>query len=190
MAGSFKLNRNVAVFLDRDGTICRDVHYMSRPEKFELLPGVAEGVRLLNGLDVKVIVATNQSGIARGYFTEDDLSRIHRRMKYDLYKKGARVDALYYCPHHPDDGCDCRKPKIGLFLRAEKDFKLDLKSCFMIGDRELDVKAGWNAGCTSILVPGPETENGIKADYFLSNFYEAAKLIEKILQSEAIVVKK
>jgi D-glycero-D-manno-heptose 1,7-bisphosphate phosphatase len=111
-------------------------------------------------------------------------------MKYELYKKGARVDALYYCPHHPDDGCDCRKPKIGLFLRAEKDFKLDLKSCFMIGDRELDVKAGWNAGCKSILVPGPETENGIKADYFLSNFYEAAKLIEKILQSEAIVVKK
>lgn len=185
-----KMGRNIAVFLDRDGTICRDVHYMSRSEQFKLLPGVADGVRLLNGLDVKAIAVTNQSGIARGYFTEDDLERIHRRMVYELYKREARLDAVYYCPHHPDDGCDCRKPKIGLLLRAERDFNLDLKSCFVIGDRELDVKTGRNAGCTSILVPGPETEYGIKADYVLPDLYGAARLIEKILQYRTVEVRK
>jgi len=175
--------KDIAVFLDRDGTICRDVHYMSKPEQFELLPKVAEGIRLLNELGVKVIVITNQSGIARGYFTEEDLNMIHERMRKELATRGAKIDAIYYCPHHPNDGCDCRKPKIGLFIKAAKDFNLHLKRCFMIGDRELDIKAGWNAGCTSILLPSPETENSIKADYTVPNLYEAAKLIKKLLIS-------
>ena len=172
---------NVAVFLDRDGTICKHVPYLSRPEQFELLPGTVEGIRILNRLGLKVIVVTNQSGIARGYFTEKDLQMIHERMVYEISKGGARLDAIYYCPHSPDDGCECRKPKIGMLLRAAQEFNLDLRSCFMIGDREIDVKTGWNAGCVSILVLSPETENGIKADYVASNLYEAAKLIERIL---------
>jgi len=88
------------------------------------------GVASEQGL--RVIVVTNQSGIARGHLTEDDLGRMHRRMIYELYKRNARLDAIYYCPHHPDDGCGCRKHKIGLLLRAERGFSLDLKSCFMV----------------------------------------------------------
>jgi histidinol-phosphate phosphatase family protein len=171
----------IAVFLDRDGTICRDVHYMSRPEQLEILPGVAEGIKLLNNLGVKVVVITNQSGIARGYFTEEDLKRIHERMLDELSKAGARIDAIYYCPHHPNDNCNCRKPKIGLIKKAENDFHLDLRKCFVVGDRKLDVETGRNAGCLTILIPGPETENGVNADYIVSNMYEAAKTVEKII---------
>jgi len=179
------LRGSIAVFLDRDGTICRDVHYMSRPEQFELLQGVAEGIRIFNDLGLKVIVITNQSAIARGYLTEKDLTRIHNKMIEEISAKDARVNAIYYCPHHPDDGCDCRKPKIGLLKRAEKDLNLNLKRCFLIGDRELDVKTAWNAGCTSIIVPSPETEKSIKSDYILPNLHEAAKLIKRILRPRA-----
>jgi D-glycero-D-manno-heptose 1,7-bisphosphate phosphatase len=171
----------IAAFVDRDGTICKDVHYMRRPEQFELLPGVAEGIKLLNKLEVKVIVATNQSGVARGYFTEADLMKIHERMIDELAKRGAKIDAVYYCLHHPNEECECRKPNIGMLKQAARDFDLDLNKCYIIGDRKLDVEAGRNAGCTSILVPTPETEPDIKADYVVTNFHEAAKLIaEKI----------
>ena len=167
------------MFLDRDGTICKDVHYMRRPEQFELLPGVVEGIRFLNELGVKVIVTTNQSGVARGYLTEADLKKIHERMVDELSKRGAKIDAIYYCLHHPDDNCGCRKPKTGMLERAAQDFGLDLSKCFIIGDRKIDVETGRNAGCTSILIPTPETEPGIKADYLMTNFHEAAKLIAR-----------
>jgi histidinol-phosphate phosphatase family protein len=171
------------VFVDRDGTICKDVHYMRRPEQFELLPGVAEGIKLLNKLGVKVIVATNQSGVARGYFTEADLMKIHERMIDELAKKGAKIDAVYYCLHHPDEECDCRKPNIGMLKQAAMDFGIDLgNNCYIIGDRKLDVEAGRKAGCTSILVPTPETEPDIKADYVVTDFREAAKLIANKIQ--------
>lgn len=168
-----------AVFLNRDGLICRDVHYMRSPEQLELLPGAAEGIKLLNELGLKVIVATNQSGIARGYFTEADLERIHRRMLDELGRRGAKIDAIYYCPHHPDENCACRKPRIGMLERAAKDFGLDFSDCFIIGDKGLDVEAGRNAGCTSVLVPGPETEEGVEADYKAADLIEAAELIAK-----------
>ena len=169
----------IAVFLDRDGTICKDVHYMRSPEQFELLPDAAEGIKLLNELGVKVIVATNQSGVARGYFTEADLQKIHERMIEELSKRGARIGAIYYCPHHPNDNCDCRKPKIGMLKQAARDFGLDLRKCFVIGDKRLDVETGQNGGCESILIPSPETEPGIKADHVMSNLHEAAKLIAR-----------
>jgi len=169
----------IAVFLDRDGTICRDVHYMRRPEQFELLPGVAEGIKLLNELGVKVIVATNQSGVARGYFTEADLEKIHDRMIDELAKRGARIDAIYYCPHHPDDNCGCRKPKIGMLEQAARDLDLDLSKCFIIGDKKLDIETGRNAECTSILIPTHETEPGIEADFVMKNLHKAAKLIAR-----------
>jgi len=181
-----QLIRKIAVFVDRDGTICKDVHYMSDPSQFELLPTVAEGIALLNKLGVKVIVVTNQSGIARGYFTEQDLNNIHKHMVKVLLEKGARIDGIYYCPHHPDEGCNCRKPNIGLLLKAARDFNLDLKSCFIIGDRALDIEAGRRAGCITILVPSPETEKEVKPkpDFIAQNFYEAAKIVEMILKSK------
>jgi D-glycero-D-manno-heptose 1,7-bisphosphate phosphatase len=175
--------KSIAVFLDRDGTICKDVHYMRSPEQFELLPGAAEGIRRLNELGVKVIVATNQSGIARGYFTHETLQRIHERMIEELSRRGARIDGIYYCPHHPDEGCSCRKPKIGLLERAAADFNLDLRKCFVVGDRKLDLDTAKNAGCVGILVRGPETEEGLQAQYEVKDLLEAAELIKSLMSS-------
>jgi histidinol-phosphate phosphatase family protein len=173
--------KSIAVFLDRDGTICRDVHYMRSPEQFELLPGAAEGIKKLNELGVKVIVVTNQSGIARGYFTHETLQKIHERMVEELSRRGARIDGIYYCPHHPDERCSCRKPKIGLLEKAAVDFNLDLKGCFVVGDRKLDLDTAKNAGCIGILVRSSETEEGLRAQYEVKNLVEAAELIEFLL---------
>ncbi len=175
--------KSVAVFLDRDGTICRDVHYMRSPEQFELLTGVAEGIRRLNQLGVKVIVATNQSGVARGYFTLETLQKIHEKMIEELSRRGAKIDGIYYCPHHPDEGCSCRKPKTGMLERAAKDFNLDLKKCFVVGDRKLDLDTAKNAGCVGILVRGPETEEGLQAEFEVKTLVEAAELIERLLKA-------
>jgi histidinol-phosphate phosphatase family protein len=136
-----------AVFLDRDGTIARDVPYCSRPEDFELLPGAADGIKLLNEHGFKVVVVTNQSGIARGYFTEGTLAEIHDKMITLLAEHGAHVDAIYYCPHHPDDNCDCRKPKPKMVLQAAIDLDIDLSQSYVIGDNEMDVELARHAGC-------------------------------------------
>lgn len=143
---------NRAVFIDRDGTISRDVPYCSRPEDFELLPGAGEGVRHLNESGFKVIVITNQSGIARGYFTEETLAKIHEKMSKDLEKAGARLDAIYYCPHHPEEGCECRKPKPTLLLQAASDLAIDLGQSYVIGDREMDMEMGRRGGCRASLL--------------------------------------
>jgi len=150
---------NKAVFLDRDGTIARDVHYCRRPEDFELLPTVPEAIKLLNENGFKVVVITNQSGIARGYFTEETLAQIHQKMKDELAKYGARVDAIYYCPHHPDDGCQCRKPKTALFLKAAEEHNIDLKNSYMVGDQQMDIDAGKALGCkTALVTTGPQPQ--------------------------------
>ncbi|HOC39612.1 MAG TPA: HAD family hydrolase, partial [Thermodesulfobacteriota bacterium] len=121
-----------AVFLDRDGTINEEVEYLARPEQLILLPTVADAVRLLNEKGIRVIVVTNQSGIARGYFSEDQLQQIHTILQQKLAQEGAHIDRFYYCPHHPDYGeepyrqnCECRKPHTGMFLQAARDEKLD-----------------------------------------------------------------
>ncbi len=133
---------NRAVFIDRDGTMAKDVPYCRRPEDFELFPNTAKAIRMLNQHGFKVIVITNQSGIGRGYFTEDTLGKIHQKMKDELAKQGAYVDDIYYCPHHPDDGCDCRKPGTKLPLQAARKHQLDLKNSFMVGDMEMDIGMG------------------------------------------------
>lgn len=174
---------NKAVFVDRDGTINRDVPYCSRPEDFELIPGVAEGIRLLNEHGFKVVVITNQSGIARGYFTEEMLALIHQKMRSELAKDAAFLDAIYYCPHHPDEECKCRKPNTGLFHKAASELQIDLSSSYVIGDRLLDVIVAKKVGCKAVLVPGepemlrgnPELEN--QADFACSSFYSAARWI-------------
>jgi len=141
-----------AVFLDRDGTMAEDVSYCRRPEDFRLLPNTARAIKLLNEHGFKVIVVTNQSGIARGYFTEETLAEIHEKMKEELARQGARVDAIYYCPHHPDDNCDCRKPKPGMMLQAVKDYHIDLKRSFVMGDMPSDIAMGKATGCRAILI--------------------------------------
>lgn len=171
---------NKAVFLDRDNTIARDVPYCSRPEDFELLPTVPEAIKLLNEKDFKVIVITNQSGIARGYFTEETLSQIHKKMKDELAPYGATIDGIYYCPHHPDDKCDCRKPKTALFRKAAAEHNIDFGSSYMIGDMPLDIDAGKALGCKTVLVTtqdNPCLATDLNPDHVANNLLEAARWI-------------
>jgi len=150
-------NRQKAIFLDRDGTINKMVGFITKPEQFELLPGVAKAIKAINKSGYLAIVITNQPVIARGDCTFEQLQTIHNKMETELGKEGAFVDAIYVCPHHTDKGfsgerpeykcdCDCRKPKPGLLLQAAKDFNIDLSQSYMIGDSDRDVEAGENAG--------------------------------------------
>lgn len=177
---------NKVVFLDRDGTIAKDVPYCSRPEDFMLLPTVGEGIRLLSRGGFKVIVITNQSGVARGYFTEEMLKKIHEKMKTDISALGASIDAIYYCPHHPDDHCRCRKPRTGLLEQAIHDWNIDISQSYFIGDKFLDMEAANNIRCKAVLVPNSEPElsslkgrigSKVKIDFVCSEFYAAASWV-------------
>ena len=152
-----------AVFLDRDGTINKYVGFLRDIDDFELLPGVAEAVKLINASGYLAIVVTNQPVIARGEVTVPQLQEIHNKMETLLGAEGAYLDAIYYCPHHPHKGyegevpelkinCDCRKPKPGMLLKAAKDFNIDLSQSWMVGDGENDIKAGKAAGCRTALI--------------------------------------
>jgi len=138
---------NKAAFLDRDGTINRNVPYCSKPDDFELLSHAAEAIKLLNDHNFIVVVITNQSGIGRGYFSEETLAHIHDRMKKLLGERSAHIDAIYYCPHHPDEGCQCRKPKPRMVLRAAKDLDINLKQSYVIGDGDADIEMGRQVVC-------------------------------------------
>ena len=171
---------NKTVFLDRDGTMAKDVHYCRRPEDFELFSKTAKAVRLLNEHGFKVIVITNQSGIARGYFTEETLAEIHEKMKGELAKEGAWVDGIYYCPHHPDDKCDCRKPKPKLVFQAAGDSDINLEQSFVVGDLWMDIDLGKAVGCKTILVTNSISTVGsemTKPDAIVSDLLEAAQVI-------------
>lgn len=150
---------NWGVFLDRDGTVTEEVGYVNHVSRLRLLPGAAEGIRLLNDAGVPVLLATNQAGVARGYFDEALLKAVLGRLEALLAAEGARLDALYYCPHHPTAGvppwraqCDCRKPKPGMLLRGAKEFGLDLSACWVVGDKISDTGFARNAGARSAMV--------------------------------------
>ena len=147
------------LFLDRDGTINVEPDYSADPDTFELIPGSAEAIREANDLGLKVFVITNQSGVARGLFREEDVVAMNERLVEILKEAGARIDAVYYCPHHPDVGappyrkvCTCRKPNTGMLLQAEKEHGIDLASSFVVGDKCSDILTGRNAGCGTVLV--------------------------------------
>lgn len=148
-----------AVFIDRDGTLVHPRHYPSRPDDLRLYDGITPGLRDLQKAGFRLVVITNQSGIARGYFTEEDLQRMHDYLSSTLESEGVRLDAIYYCPHHTAGiipelaiACDCRKPRPGLLLRAAADLDLELGRCWFMGDILDDVEAGNRAGCRTILV--------------------------------------
>ncbi|QJW94232.1 D-glycero-alpha-D-manno-heptose-1,7-bisphosphate 7-phosphatase [Frigoriglobus tundricola] len=148
-----------AVFLDRDGTLIEEVHHLATPDQVRLIPGAAEVVRQLNDAGVLVVVVTNQSGVARGYFPESRVAEVHAHLSALLAERGARIDAYYHCPHHPTEGigayrtaCECRKPKPGLLLTAARDLGIDLARSWMIGDKACDAGAGAAAGCRTLLV--------------------------------------
>jgi len=144
--------RRVTVFLDRDGTINRDTGYVKAPEELELLPGVVEAVARLNRAGVRVVVVTNQSGIGRGFLTATALEAIHRKMLALFRAGGAWLDAIYYCPHHPDDGCRCRKPGTGMIERAVRDLDLDLSAAYLVGDQARDLELARRVGARGVLM--------------------------------------
>ncbi|MBI5805990.1 HAD family hydrolase [candidate division TA06 bacterium] len=151
-----------AVFIDRDGTINYDTHYVNHPDQLKLLPGAAEGIQLLNQNDILTVVASNQSGVARGYLTLKTLDMIHRRLIALLKRQGASLDAIYYCPYHPEERHPCRKPDIGMALAAGKEFGIDLSRSYMIGDSQSDMEFARNLGAKKILVLGGKS-NGREA---------------------------
>jgi D-glycero-D-manno-heptose 1,7-bisphosphate phosphatase len=172
-----------AIFLDRDGVIVEDVHYLSSPSQINILPGVTQAICLLQS-QFYIIVITNQSGIARGLFTEEDLLVIHAELVQRLAAQGALVDALYYCPHLPEAAeipayqakCNCRKPKPGLLLQASQDWNIDTSQSFMIGDTFRDIQAGAAAGVKSILLAS-ESDILPEAFAFTPDLAQAAHLI-------------
>lgn len=155
--------RQKAIFLDRDGTINEYVGFLTDIKEFRLLDGVAEAIRKINASGYLAIVVTNQPIIARGEVSFTELQEIHNKMETLLGAEGAYIDAIYFCPHHPDKGfegerveykisCDCRKPKPGMLLKAAEDFNIDLSRSWMVGDGKNDVEAGKNAGCKTVLI--------------------------------------
>ena len=142
-----------AIFFDRDGVLNEEVGYLHEVEKFHWIDGAKETIKLCNEKNIAAIVVTNQSGVARGFYTEDDVKKIHAFMQDDLKKIGAHIDAFYYCPHHPEGTveiyrkvCDCRKPKAGMIFQAAKDFNIDLEKSILIGDSQRDIESAKNAG--------------------------------------------
>lgn len=179
-------NKQRAVFLDRDGTINKYVGFLRNIDEFELLDGVVEAIKKINASGYLAIVVTNQPVIARGEVSFEELQEIHNKMETLLGEQGAYVDAIYFCPHHPHKGyagerpelkidCECRKPKPGMLMQAAKDFNIDLKNSWMIGDGENDILAGKNAGCHTALIQSEQKEYGQEVlvtslDAFVNDF--------------------
>lgn len=145
-----------AIFIDRDGTLNVEKNYLHKWADWEWIPGAVDAIKRFNAAGYLVIVTSNQAGIARGMYVEADLLELHQRVDEDLTQHGGRIDAFYYCPHHPEHGavrdCECRKPEPGMLLEATREHDVDLTHSFMIGDKISDVEAGLNAGVTPILV--------------------------------------
>jgi D-glycero-D-manno-heptose 1,7-bisphosphate phosphatase len=148
-----------AIFMDRDGTISEEVGYVNHISRYRLLPRSLEAIRLINEAGLMAIVTTNQSGVARGYFSQDLVEAVHARLLSLAAGAGARLDAVYYCPHHPAEGsppwraaCDCRKPKPGMILRAAREHGIDLERSYVVGDSVVDIEAGAAAGVRGVLV--------------------------------------
>lgn len=141
-----------AIFMDRDGTVSEEVGYMYNAGLFQPFPWTGQAIRKINESGMKAILVTNQSGLGRGYFTEDTLSAVHSVLKAELSRSEAHLDAIYYCPHLPDAGCECRKPSPGMLMKAAREFDINLKESYVIGDRYLDIRMAHSVGAHGILV--------------------------------------
>ena len=157
------------VFLDRDGVVNTDIGYLWRREDLAWIPGAPEAIRLFNERGWPVVVITNQSGVARGYYREEDVQSLHLWMNAELNKLGARIDAFYFCPHHPKGAvteytreCDCRKPQPGMILQAMEDWQADPATSFLIGDKDSDVAAATAAGIQGYLFDEPNLLEFVK----------------------------
>lgn len=197
---------NKAIFLDRDGTVIKYSEYVTKEGQMVLEEGAADGIRLLNKACYKVIIVTNQPVIARGLVTEEREKELNDFLVKELKKEGAHIDAVYFCPHHPEKNhpdipkhamkyrieCECRKPKPGMLLSAAKDHNIDLVKSFMVGDETRDVAAGKNAGCKTILVKtghgGADKKYDVKPDFVCGNLLDAAKLVRRNQTVKAVIL--
>ena len=191
----------IGVFLDRDGTLNEERDFIRAPEDLHLIPGAPEAVRMLNSRSIIACVISNQSGVARGCLTENDLAPIHAKLTRELLLGGAVIDRIYYCPHHPTAGaapynidCDCRKPKPGMLRQGAADFGIDLRRSFVVGDSIVDMQAGESVGARTILVRtgyGETTEKLIKREQLrvtaiVPSIVEAVDLILTTLDGEQV----
>jgi D-glycero-D-manno-heptose 1,7-bisphosphate phosphatase len=186
-----------AVFLDRDGTVIEEVGYLNRLDRVTFFPWSVDAIRVLNDAGLLVVVVTNQAGVARGYFDEALVRETHALIDRRLAAGRARVDAYYYCPHHPDgvveslrQACECRKPRPGMIRQAARDLDIDIPGSFVVGDRWLDVEMGRAAGTTAVLVRTGYGQNEerrpgdqVAADYVADNLMDAASWILRRLRS-------
>lgn len=180
------------VFLDRDGTINIEKNYLYRPEDFEFISGAVHAIKLLNDNGFKIVVVTNQAGVARGYYTEEDVKKLHNYIDECLREYGAHIDTYIYCPHHPENGigkyrcrCSCRKPATGMFEKAADVYDIDMEQSWMVGDNVGDMESGKKFGLKTILVStgyGEKVmaENRVPFDYYKRDLYEAAEYIVKV----------
>jgi len=181
--------KNRALFIDRDGTLVHPGHYPSRPEQLHIYDGIGPELRAIQQAGFRLVVITNQSGIARGYFTEADLQRMHNYLASELKQLGVSLNAIYHCPHHPAGTipglavrCDCRKPQPGMLLRAAADLDLDLYSSWCVGDILDDIEAGNRVRCRTILVDLGTEQNPEeplrRPDYVARNTLHALRIIK------------
>jgi len=179
---------NKAVFLDRDGTINKEVNYLYKPEEFVFIPGAVDAIKIFRKFGYKIIVITNQAGVARGYYKEIDIKALHKYIDNILKADDTYIDAYYYCPHHPEGiikdykkVCECRKPGIGMIKQAAISFDIDLSKSIIIGDKEIDVQTGKNAGigkCVLVRSGHPLDENNTVADAIYDNLLDFAKILK------------
>ena len=191
-----------AVFIDRDGTVVREVGYLCRPEQIEILPRVPEAIRRLRGGGYRVVLVTNQSAVARGMLKESELEEIHRWLRQELDRLGAGLDGVYYCPHHPSEGvapyvirCQCRKPNSGLVERAVRDLNLDLMHSYVVGDQGTDMQLARRAGIKGILIQNGGADRastrsaGMKTDcdFIARDLWDAASwILERALPTKVL----
>lgn len=172
--------KNRAVFFDRDGTLNEDLGYVGRVEDLILFPDATKSIKLLNDKGFLVFVVSNQSGVGRGFFPQKAVEVLHEKMGEVFFKEGASIDGFYYCPHHPDKGCCCRKPSPQMVLAAAKTHDVSLKESYFVGDKISDVKTGLAAGCKTVLIAGdPQEVDFAKPQFVASNLSEATNWILK-----------
>ena len=183
--------RRPAAFLDRDGVLNVDHGYAHRAEQLQWIQGAQESVRLLNQFGYYVLVISNQSGVARGYFDETAVKSFHARMQRELAQHGARVDAFYYCPHHPNGKipqyateCNCRKPKPGLIQKAVLKYMIDLTDSWLVGDILNDIEAGNRAGCRTIPI-----DNGNETEWKISPLRQPAFVAQSLYEASSFIIR-
>ena len=187
---------DIAVFLDRDGTVNVEANYVSSPDQLQLIPHAANAIRTLNSLGIRVFIITNQSGVARGYFSEAAVHDVHNALKALLEKENAFVDDFFYCPHLPgtpderyNRECDCRKPKPGMLHQAEQKYAVNLRRSFIVGDRCIDMAAGKAVGAGTVMVStGYGAEEILncrdRADFFARDLLDGVEYIKQTVVSQ------